>query len=100
MFAQAWAALPVRAAARGRQAPGRFIRQLVGVLDTYDAHSATGTNVIPVFSGLYARASNREPVAPRQRRSRHALRSDRLGSGSATHSSPKISGSAYASMRA
>ena len=31
---------------------GRFMAQLVGVLDTYDGYSATGTRVMPVFSGL------------------------------------------------
>ncbi len=32
---------------------GRFIWQLVGVLDTYEGYSATGASVMPVFSGLY-----------------------------------------------
>ena len=32
---------------------GRFIWQLVGVLDTYGAYSATGASVMPVFSGVY-----------------------------------------------
>ena len=32
--------------------PGRFIWQLVGVLDTYDGNSFTGASVMPVFSGL------------------------------------------------
>lgn len=31
---------------------GRFIAQLVGVLETYEGYSATGTSVMPVFSGL------------------------------------------------
>jgi hypothetical protein len=36
----------------GANQPGRFIWQLVGVLDTYDGNSLTGAKVMPVFSGL------------------------------------------------
>ncbi|MEY3612173.1 MAG: hypothetical protein RJB14_1895 [Pseudomonadota bacterium] len=32
--------------------PGRFIWQLVGVLETYEGNSLTGASVMPVFSGL------------------------------------------------
>src|SRR5258706_16041340 len=42
-----------RPSASVQLADGRFIWQLVGVLDTYEGNSLTGTSVMPVFSGLY-----------------------------------------------
>ena len=36
----------------GADAQGRFIWQLVGVLDTKGSKVRTGTSVMPVFSGL------------------------------------------------